>query len=70
MKKVLEHKVTWALALIAVTGIIYYVSTWMNKNWLIDKIIEQGDVDNTEANRAMLEKKTAAQLRAQLKSLS
>lgn len=70
MKKLLENKFAWLLAIVGISVAIWYMSTWQNKNWLIDEIIKKGGAENTEEIRKTLALKSASQLRDQLKSLA
>lgn len=69
MKKAFQNKYVVALAILAVAGTIVYLTTWANKSWLIEKIMDNGGVEDTADNRKSLSMKTAGALRTQLKQL-
>lgn len=65
MKKFFSSKYVWLGGILLVAGTIGYFTTWGNKKWLVDKIMEKGSTDSS----TVLNSKTPGQLRTQLKGL-
>lgn len=66
MKQALTNKFVIALVIAGIAGGIMYFTTWGNKKWLIDQIVEKGGTDPV----ATLQTMTVQQLRTKYKSLS
>lgn len=65
MKKFFGNKFVWLIGIAAVAGGAMYLTTWGNKKWLINQIIDKGGTDSS----TVLNSKTPAQLRSQLRSM-
>jgi hypothetical protein len=69
MKNFLKSKFGIAILIILVAGAVAYLTTWGNKSWLIDEIIDKGGVPNSKESRDQLALKSTSSLRGQLKGM-